>query len=71
MNNNKELCRDCMFLFCDETVGHYECTESECFTDKEYEVYEDLGYLPDCPYYINDGGYGMLIEPPTEEQDKT
>lgn len=65
MKNDNKRCHDCMFLFCDETVGFYECSECGNFTDEEYTVYEDLGFLPDCPYYRKDERW--LIEPPSEE----
>ena len=44
-------CSGCRYLFHDHSVGYFECTKTEDFTDKEFDEYEQNGFLSECPYY--------------------
>ena len=53
-------CRSCKHLFVDNSVGYFECMKADDFSDPEFEEYELLGCVVDCPYYEPDDE-GILI----------
>ena len=49
-------CQTCKYLFCDHSVGYYECQRENDMSDTEWDYYEENGYGPDCPYYEKEKG---------------
>ena len=44
-------CKGCKYLFCDYSVGYFECLKEDWFSDEQFDEYEQNGCLKDCPYY--------------------
>ena len=44
-------CENCKYLSIDESVGFCECVGVDNFTDEEYSIYEDKGYLDNCKHF--------------------
>ena len=44
-------CINCRHLYCDASVGYYECMQADKMNDIEYDQYERLGYVTKCPYF--------------------
>ena len=55
-----DSCRNCKWLFTDQSVGYWECKKEDDFTDEEFEIFEDEGELDPCPYFEEEK---EMIEP--------
>ena len=55
-------CDNCKYLFIDNSVGFYECTKEDDFTDKEFEDIVEKEHYEKCPYFEEDLKYNIELD---------